>query len=300
MGQAAVAGVVPTIDRQSLDRLETRFIAPEIYRRDDVADRQAKLARIVASEVAPRLLRLHTQVVADAPPVEVVIEALSPSSADIGALADIVLGTDLEAAAAYVMLLRDRGLLMETLFVELLEPTARLLGEMWDNDECDFVDVTLGVARLQKLLAIFNDTHAEPAIETRRHVLMAMMPGDQHRFGMTMVGRFLSAAGWRVQAEFTSTPQEIVGAARRDWFAVAGLTAGADRHLDALRGTILRLREQSQNPAIGIMVGGPMFTANPALATEVGADATAPNAPAAVLVAQKLFDLALPSLRVDL
>jgi len=38
------------------------------------------------------------------------------------------------------------------------------------------------------------------------------------------------------------------------------------------------------------MVGGPMFTANPELASKVGADATAPTAPAAVLVAQKLFD----------
>jgi len=38
------------------------------------------------------------------------------------------------------------------------------------------------------------------------------------------------------------------------------------------------------------MVSGPMFTANPELAGKVGADATAPAAPAAVLVAQKLFD----------
>ena len=42
---------------------------------------------------------------------------------------------------------------------------------------------------------------------------------------------------------------------------------------------------------IAVMVGGPMFSANPHLAIEVGADDTAVNAPAAVLVAQKLFDL---------
>jgi methanogenic corrinoid protein MtbC1 len=41
---------------------------------------------------------------------------------------------------------------------------------------------------------------------------------------------------------------------------------------------------------IGVMVGGPVFTANPALAREVGADGTAANAPTAVLMAQKLFD----------
>ncbi len=299
MRQAANAVAIPVVDRRSLHKLETYFIAPDIYQRDDVALRQAKLARIVSSEVVPRLLRLHREVVADAPPVAALIEALAPSRADVSALADIVLGADLGAAAAYITVLRDRGLTMEALFVELLEPTGRRLGEMWDNDECDFVDVTLGVARLQKLLAIFNETHDEPALDTRRQVLMATMPGDQHHLGVRMVERFLSAAGWQVQTEIPRTVGEILDAARGSWFAVAGFTVGSDRHLAVLRTTISRLRRQSQNPAIGVMVGGPMFTANPGLASEVGADATAPNAPAAVLVAQKLFDLAAPGLRAE-
>ena len=68
---------------------------------------------------------------------------------------------------------------METLYVELLEPTARHLGEMWDRDECDFIDVTLGVGRLQKLLAIFNDTYSLPQLGDRRVFLMATAPGNQ-------------------------------------------------------------------------------------------------------------------------
>ncbi|WBH17416.1 cobalamin B12-binding domain-containing protein [Sphingomonas radiodurans] len=289
MGQTASAITRPAIDRFSLNRLETHFIAPEVYRRNDAADRQAKLARIVSSEIIPRLLRLHTEVV-EAAPVAAVIAALAPSAADISGLADVVLGSDLEAAAAYVMVLRDRGLSMDALFIELLEPTARHLGEMWDRDECDFIDVTLGVARLQKLLAIFNDSHDLPDLATRRQVFMAMTPGDQHYFGVVMVEKFLLAAGWQVKTELTGSSDEIAMTVRDRWFAVAGLTAGSDRQLDSLKTTIAHIRKKSKNPAIGIMVGGPMFTANPALAVEVGADATAPNAPTAVLVAQKLFD----------
>ncbi len=296
MGQMAGAFAIPAVDRQILRRLETHFIAPEIYRREDVADRQAKIARIVSTEIVPRLLRLHTEIVADAPPVTLLIEALAPTSADISGLADIVLGSDLEAAAAYVMVLRDRGLAMETLFVELLEPAARYLGDMWDRDECDFIDVTLGVARLQKLLAIFNDTHDVPSLDQRRHVLLAMTPGNQHYFGVAMVEKFLLAAGWQVQSELSATSEEIADAARSQWFAVAGLTAASDRQLDSLTSTIGQIRAQSRNPAIGIMVGGPVLTANPALVNEIGADSMAPNAPAAVLVAQKLFDLAAISM----
>lgn len=110
----------------------------------------------------------------------------------------VVIGSDLEAAAAYVLVLRGRGLTMETLFIELLEPTACHLGEMWDRDDCDFIDVTLGVARLQKLLAIFNESHNLPKLEARRHVLMALAPSEQHRFGLTMVQRFY----WRPVGKF--------------------------------------------------------------------------------------------------
>jgi methanogenic corrinoid protein MtbC1 len=240
-------------------------------------------------------MRLHTEVVADAPPVEVLIDALRPSSADVDALAHIVLGDDLEAAATYVTIMRDRGLSMETLYIELLEPTARHLGEMWDNDECDFIDVTIGVGRLQKLLAIFNETYTLPELGTRRRVLMATTPGNQHSFGASMIERLLSAAGWQVDAEYSGVADDIINVVSRNWFAVIGLTAGSDRQLEALKSIIVEIRKESQNEAIGIMVGGPMFIENPEMASAMGADATAPNAPTAVLAAQKLFDLAVPN-----
>ncbi len=292
MSQPARALAVPVINRQNLHRLETHFIAPDVYRRDDVAHRQAQLARLVSTSIVPRLLHLHTEIVADALPIRELMEALAPTSTDVSALADIVLGADLEAAAAYVMVLREKGLSLDSLFVELLEPTARCLGEMWDRDECDFIDVTLGVGRLQQLLAVFNDTHTVPGLDTDRQVLMAMTPGNQHSFGIKMVARFLLAAAWQVKTELSGNVEDIVANVRDGWFAVVGLTAGSDRQIESLTSTIAAIRKHSRNQAIGIMVGGPMFTANPELAYEVGADATARDAPTAVLVAQKLFGTA--------
>lgn len=291
MGRGAQAPI-PQIDRHSLRQLETHFVAPDIYRRGDLALRQSQLAQMVADRVIPQLLRLHDEIVPEAPSVEAVLSVLGPNRGDIAGLADIVLGDDLEAAVRYVIVLRDRGLSMETLFIELLEPTARHLGEMWDNDACDFIGVTLGVARLQKLLAAFNDTHVCDALDMRRTVLMAMTPGDQHFFGVTIVERFLEASGWKVQTETAACAEEIADAARTRWFAVAGLTAGSTQMIDSLSETIALIRKRSQNPHIGIMVGGPLFAEDPSLVAAVGADATAPSAPTAVLVAQKLSDAA--------
>lgn len=293
MVQIGSALAPKSLDLHSLHKFEKHFIAPEIYQQHDVAARRIDLVRIVSSEIIPRLLRLHTEVVPNAPPVKVLVEALLPNGADVDALAHIVLGDDLEAAATYVTVMRDRGLSMETLYLELLEPTARHLGKMWDNDECDFVDVTIGVGRLQSLLAIFNETYALPQLGTKRKVLMATTPGNQHSFGAAMIERLLSAAGWQVDAAYSGEAEEILSALNRNWFAVIGLTAGSDLQLGGLKAIIDRVRTESQNTAIGVMVGGPMFTENPALANDVGADATAPNAAAAVLAAQKLFDLSI-------
>jgi len=52
------------------------------------------------------------------------------------------------------------------------------------------------------------------------------------------------------------------------------------------------VRDASCNPAIGVMVGGPVFLQHPELVQRVGADASAVDATTAVLLAQRLLDLA--------
>jgi methanogenic corrinoid protein MtbC1 len=272
------------IIRSTVDHpiMSSPFVAPEILKRDDAADRQAKLAKVVAKEVIPRLMSLHQQVLTDQP---------HPSATEIAHLAQLVLGPDNHVAAEFVRTLRARGLLMEALFVELLEPAAQQLGVMWENDECDFIDVTLGVGRLQELLAIFNSTHDMPALIERRRVLLATPPNEQHRFGIAIIEKFFRAGGWNVEVALGATPGELAALVDNDWYAVAGLTLSNQLQLGELQAAIRSIRANSRNPGIGIMVGGSAFAKYPDLLATVGADATAINAPTAVLVAQKLFDL---------
>jgi hypothetical protein len=37
-------------------------------------------------------------------------------------------------------------------FIDLLAPSARRLGQHWEDDDCDFVDVTMGLWRLQEVM----------------------------------------------------------------------------------------------------------------------------------------------------
>lgn len=264
--------------------------SPERPASPDAADRQRRLATIIAQEIIPRLMLIHQEVL---PPRAT--EGDAPSQHEIEEIASLVLGPDVQAAINYILRLKQRGLPLDKLFVELLEPAARHLGKLWDDDRCDFLDVTLGVARLQKLMAVFNDTHKMTASGDMRRVITATTAGEQHRFGLAMVEKFLRAAGWQVRSEEGLTPGSVAAAVQNEWFAVAGITLSCESRLDVLADMIKTIREQSCNKSIGVMVGGPIFNKNPELVKRVGADAAAVNAPAAVTLAQKLFDLGVGS-----
>lgn len=288
---AAVATrLKPLLDAFDVGPLdEAPYVAPAFFSREDVAARQHKISGLVATAILPRLIDLHQTGRAPLPSDD------PPTEAEIHELARLVLSPDLAAAAAYVTFLRQRGLSMDTLFVGLLEPAARHLGALWEADTCDFVDVTLGLGRLQKLLAVFNCTHTLPALDQRRRILLTTMPGDPHHFGLGMVEKFLHAGGWTVQVEMGVSVEMLARRLETEWFAVAGFTLGSERHLETLREAIPTLRARSRNPALGVMVGGGMFTERPDLAAEIGADATAADALRAVLVAQRLFDFGAKS-----
>ena len=78
--------------------------------------------------------------------------------------------------------------------MELLEPTARHLGELWQEDTIDFVDVTLGVSKLQRLVHVFAGLDHVAPYDDKRKVLLASAPGDQHSLGNSMVQKFFRAA----------------------------------------------------------------------------------------------------------
>lgn len=183
----------------------------------DVPDfRYAKLSRIIAEHVVPRLVALHEEV------RSVVGEAVIPTDGDVGELARLVLGPETPEAVDFVLKLKDAGISLDRLHTELLEPTARRLGDLWTEDKIDFVDVTLGVARLQRLVHVFEGLDQVPDYDEKRTVLLACAPGEQHSFGSSIVQKFLRAAGWRVWTCSTPNMEEATDLVAREWVAVVG------------------------------------------------------------------------------
>lgn len=245
--------------------------------------RYSKLSRIVAEHVLPQLVARH------APPPAPAVPPRSQRSREIAELARLVLGPEGDDPADYLLRLKDEGVSLDDLHAELLEPTARLLGDLWNEDKADFIDVTIGVSRLQRLVHVFEGLGQIPDYDEKRRVLLAATPGEQHSLGSTIVQKFLRAGGWHVWSCASPDVAEAAEIAAREWFAVVGFSLGSDVHEASLAEAIQLVRLRSLNPRVGIMIGGSAVTRQPDLVLRVGADGTAANGPAAVVLAKKLL-----------
>ncbi len=258
---------------------------------DSDAHRRAVLSTAIEQSIIPRLLQAHLAGSEAEVPDLARLTGRPISAADILEMARLVLLPDDTPARSAILALQVRGVAREVLYTDLLTPTARLLGEWWEDDRCTFVDVTVGVGRLQQAL---RDLSAGLAVspadgELARRVLLAPAPGEQHTFGLVMVSEFFRSAGWDVSGG--PHPQlDPVAQARRDWFDVVAFSLASEVHLDALKLVIPAVRKASVNPQLGILVGGPMFVTDPGLAREVGADAVAVDGSLAPEIAGKLVE----------
>lgn len=236
--------------------------------------RSVLLANAVEYEIIPRLMLAHRipdECVALPASTE---QRITPE--DMAMFAELVLHEEDHAVRDCVIALKDRGVPMEAIFLDLLSPVARHLGDMWDRDLCSFTEVTAGLGRLQKVLrensASFgqfkNDDHSD---ESRRILLMPC-PGEQHTFGLSMVAEIFHRANWDVVTCFLATDAaaEMV---KNDWYDVIGFSLGGETGVAKLKAAIAQVRKSSKNPEISVIAGGPVFIKFPEFGDQIQADA---------------------------
>jgi MerR family transcriptional regulator, light-induced transcriptional regulator len=206
---------------------------------------------------------------------------------------NILLSYEVEVAYAYIDSIRVRGVSLSAVYLELLAPTARLLGEMWEDDRCGFADVTVALCRLHEIL---RGLSASPHQGTDtpplgRRVLLVPAPGEQHTFGLLMVAEFFRRSGWEVWSESLQNARDLIGLAGHEWFTLIGLSVGCESHVDGLASTIHSLRKSARNRSLGVMVGGAVLCRQPELALHMGADATGQDGRQAALQAENLVNM---------
>jgi methanogenic corrinoid protein MtbC1 len=245
------------------------------------------LVHTIEDEIVPRLIRT-ARGGSSAQVFEIANQARKHAA--VRELAKRILDNHAGAAAEYIEELRAQGLSLETIYLDVMSPAARHLGVLWEEDTVDFTAVTVGLWRLQQLMyALSPEFHDDDArgVHVQR-ALLVPVPGSQHTLGLLMVAEFFRRAGWDVWGDPVATAEDLVREVKAQVFDLAGFSVGSETHFPVLTGVIKRVRAASVNPAICVMVGGPVIVANPGLVNTLGADGTAPDAAHAVQVAGSL------------
>jgi methanogenic corrinoid protein MtbC1 len=253
--------------------------------------RRSIVENTVEQDVIPRLLQARRDT---AQPKVLPLVPHTVTEAHVAELVRLVLAREEANAICFVEGLFAAGYPAETLYLDLLAPTARQLGQMWVNDDCDFTDVTVGLFLLQNSLRELGATYHDKAAlnPTAPRILLVPLPREQHTFGLSMVYDFFRRAGWNAWSGPIDSEAELANMVRESWFDIVGFSMPCDEQLEDARAMIRIVRAASLNPAVAVMVGGPGFTANPDLAASIGADGTAVDGRQAVRAADALLALA--------
>lgn len=219
-------------------------------------DARQTLLQTLNAEIIPRLLRSHLP-----DPVDLPHHLATPIDATvIERFVEHCIATDPLRHEQHFAALRDDGHELPELYLQLIAPTARQLGRLWETDDCTFPEVTLGMFRLQRLIhGLAEEFCAKPVYRQPQHrILLAPMPGSHHTLGFYMLSQFFRRDGWSVCSVIEVDPTALVAAARADWYDVVALSVSCSNDVEAMRVLVHELRCASLNPRVGIMVGGPL------------------------------------------
>jgi methanogenic corrinoid protein MtbC1 len=243
----------------------------------------------IEAEIIPRLILAHRNVERRAAgPLP--ISSITPP--EMKSFTEAILLDRIDEASALVAAIRARGIPVDRIMLDLLAPTAMKLGEMWEDDDFDFLSVTISLGRLQQVLRDLSGSfQSVPSTGRPCHkVLLSSAPGETHLFSLLLVDQFFRGDGWDTWTLPGATRNELIDIVGREVFALVGLSISCDVCISELRQLIPALRSVSVNKMLRIMVGGPIFNGRPEFALELGADGTAGDGPAALILARRIVE----------
>jgi hypothetical protein len=253
----------------------------------------AILKDILVTAVLPELLARHGRHERRAP---------GPADQRARALADLLIGTDTNAALDLLRTLQDSEGAIRHLYETLLEPAARRLGDLWGADLCSELDVTLGLAQLQRAIRVLNEEVMQPTLPKGVFlpaVLIVPEPGEAHLLNSVLDADVLAAKGWDPLTEFPASDEALQDLIAGTWFDALDLSLSPafrrENWLPRVTQTIALARHASRNPALVVVVGGRVFAEDSGAGALVGADGSSSTA----LQTERVIRAGLDRLQAD-
>ncbi len=209
------------------------------------------------------------------------------SVSQVQAFAMMTVNSKANENLAFVEELLQQGLTESEIFLDLIGPAARFLGEQWEDDRVDFLQVTLGLVSMHELThRLGYEYQAGPqTLGPTYRIMLSCIPGSMHLLGPVIVSSFFRAEGWQVVLEVSPTESELSHAVANEWFDVVGVSVSTSDQLTKLKQLVKVLKKSSRNPSLSILAGGPIFLDASLSADKFGLDSICTDPQQAVQIA---------------
>ncbi|HWE43414.1 MAG TPA: cobalamin-dependent protein [Gemmatimonadaceae bacterium] len=200
-----------------------------------------------------------------------------------GAFLDAIRRGDRRAAFRSLDDALDSGLDLNTLYVEVVQPSMREIGRLWQENELTVAEEHLATAITESAMSRAFERMFVWRDQRTPRLIAACADEERHQMGLRMLCDLLELEGWETIYLGASVPIESLTelVARRDPDAIA-LSATIAPHIPRVRAAIAAIRAANLARQPVIAVGGRAFLTDPSLAKKVGADLTAADAGQAV------------------
>jgi methanogenic corrinoid protein MtbC1 len=246
------------------------------------------LLEVIELQIIPRLVDSHPAL----GPIKVQQPSgeFTPDSLEVISFSNLCIQAQPQLAMQRIELWVQQGYAIDEILLKLIAPVARHLGWMWEQDEVDFSQVSLGLIRLQQIIHLLGYTYQRgpQSAGAVRRMMIGSAPGSQHLLGLSMVAEFFRQDGWEVVVEIADSQSGLLQAIGNEWFDLVGLSVGLTGQLPMLPGLIAQLKAASRNAAVPVVLGGAAFFGGDVQNPDLGADGISTDAADAVMLGNLL------------
>ena len=162
-----------------------------------------------------------------------------------------------------------------------LIPAMAEAGRRFEAREFFLPNLLLAARAMKEALALLQPLLAERDVEPVGRVVIGTVAGDLHDIGKNIVAAMLEGGGYAViDLGYDVAPATFVAAVRDSEPDIVALSALLTTSVPVMKSVVTELENTGLRDQVKVLVGGAPLTE--ASAAEIGADAYAPTAPAAV------------------
>ena len=196
-----------------------------------------------------------------------------PTEDEIAELCDALLSPQDRAADDFILNVRRNSADIEVVYLSYVAGAARRLGQLWDEDQISFMDVTLGCGKLYRIIRGLRHVIAPSITKDRDEypAMFALVPGETHTLGIEIATDIFRREGWDVDMLVGLDHDHLIEQSDRRTYRAIVLVANSDSMIKPLTRLVLALR--ISHPMSHIVVAGNILNHYPNISSLVGSDA---------------------------